>query len=413
MAGKLRSIVESLTGDEPPPWWPQPPTRLRDAASAVVAGRWLGLAFGICMITGVFSHVHQHPTGWFPLPTSPVWLFQLTQGLHVATGLAAIPLLLVKLWTVYPRLFAWPPARSVVAIAERGSIAILVAGAVFELVTGLFNILQWYPWPFGFIQVHWWVAWLTIGALVLHICVKAPLIATYWRRDARDRFDHAQNGLVLDAGELSPVSPVSPTPVPAGLSRRTLLVGAGSAAAAITAVTAGQSAPWLRGLDLLAPRRPGAGATGVPINRTAEAAGVLASAQDPGWRLTIAGAKPLTVSLIDLMTMPSYHARLPIACVEGWSATADWTGVRLRDLLDAAGIEEGTDLRTVSLEPSGANHTAILPAAFARDPLTLLALTIDGEPLSLDHGRPCRLIAPGRPGVAQTKWLSRIEVLQT
>ena len=402
MSGKLRAradeLAGSLSGDRPPSWWPQPPTRLRDGASAVAVGRWLGLAFGVCLLTGVFSHLHQHPTAWFPLPTRPVWIFQLTQGLHVSAGLAAIPLLLVKLWTVYPRLFAFPPARTLLSMLERASIAVLVAGSVFELVTGVFNILQWYPWPFGFIQAHWWVAWLTVGALVVHLAVKAPLIARYWRRSARE--DLAP-GSPTPSAAARPSVPVEPAGSPAG-----------AAAAALTAVTAGQWLPLLRPLDVLGPRRPGevAGPAGVPINRTARAAQVLQSAQDPSWRLTIAGPRVLSLSLADLAAMPQMSASLPIACVEGWSASALWTGVRLRDLLDLAGVRAGADLRTVSLEPAGANRTAQLPAAFARDPLTLLALRIDGVPLSLDHGRPCRLIAPGRPGVAQTKWLSRIEV---
>ena len=44
------------------------------------------------------------------------------------------------------------------------------------------------------------------------------------------------------------------------------------------------------------------------------------------------------------------------------------------------------------------------------DDRTLLALALDGEPLSLDHGFPARVIAPDRPGVLQTKWVARIEV---
>ena len=49
-------------------------------------------------------------------------------------------------------------------------------------------------------------------------------------------------------------------------------------------------------------------------------------------------------------------------------------------------------------------------AAFASHPDTLLALDIKGEPLHLEHGFPARIIAPNRPGVLQTKWVSRITV---
>ena len=48
---------------------------------------------------------------------------------------------------------------------------------------------------------------------------------------------------------------------------------------------------------------------------------------------------------------------------------------------------------------------------FAQDDLTLVALEVNGKPLDLDHGFPARMIAPGRPGVLQTKWLSKLEVI--
>ncbi len=104
-------------------------------------------------------------------------------------------------------------------------------------------------------------------------------------------------------------------------------------------------------------------------------------------------------------------ARLPIACVEGWSASGRWHGVRLRDLLDSVGAPRGRDVRITSLQAHGPYRVTTLPAAFADDPLTLLALGLDGEALSIDHGYPCRLIAPDRPGVLQTKWVSRVDVL--
>ncbi|MFI5100925.1 MAG: molybdopterin-dependent oxidoreductase, partial [Actinomycetes bacterium] len=256
--------------------------------------------------------------------------------------------------------------------------------------SGLLNILQWYPWPFGFVQAHWWVAWLSVGALLVHLAVKTPGIAAHWRtRRAPDPPPRLREDVAV--------------------SRRTVLLAAGSAAAAVTVVTAGQTVPWLRRTAALAPRLPGPGAHGLPINRTAHAAGVEQTAVDPTWALQIGGRTPSALGLADLATLPQQTARLPISCVEGWSAAASWTGVRLRDVLAAAGIAAGTDVRLVSLEPHGSNHTSLLPAAFADDPLTLLALQLDGATLSLDHGYPCRLIAPGRPGVAQTKWLARIE----
>ena len=65
----------------------------------------------------------------------------------------------------------------------------------------------------------------------------------------------------------------------------------------------------------------------------------------------------------------------------------------------------------ISLEPPGPYSRTVLPARHARDDHTLIALQVNGEQISLDHGFPCRLIAPSRPGVLQTKWLSRIEVV--
>lgn len=118
---------------------------LHDARTATVIGRWLGPAFAVCFVTGLISHLMQHPPGWLAdgVPSRPVWGYRLTQGLHVASGIAAIPLLTAKLWAVYPRLFTWPPVRSVRHALERLSVAPLVAGAVFEVATGLLNIAQW------------------------------------------------------------------------------------------------------------------------------------------------------------------------------------------------------------------------------------------------------------------------------
>ena len=122
------------------------------------------------------------------------------------------------------------------------------------------------------------------------------------------------------------------------------------------------------------------------------------------------GDRSVALTRADLLAMPQTTHDLPIACVEGWSAGATWTGVRIRDLLDLVDRPRGSDVVVTSLQPSGPYRETLLQAEFADDERTLLALALHGEPLSIDHGYPARLIAPDRPGVLQTKWVARIEV---
>ncbi|WP_443050744.1 molybdopterin-dependent oxidoreductase [Streptomyces sp. H27-D2] len=365
--------------------------RLHDARTATAIGRWLGAAVLVCFVTGVLSHYLQHPPAVLAnrLPSRPAWGYRFTQGLHVAVGTAAIPLLAAKLWTVYPRLFVLPPLRSVRHALERLSVAVLVASAVFELFTGLLNTAQWYPWPFSFISTHWAVGWLMIGALVLHLAVKAPEIAAHWSNRS--------------AGTLA-------LPAEDGPDRRSLLTAVGAAVGAVTLTTVGQSFTPLKDLDLLAPRHPDHGAQGLPVNRTAARARVSRdSVRD--WRLRVDGPRPYELTLAELRALPQREVTLPIACVEGWSKSARWTGVRVRDLLDRAGAPAGARVRVVSMERRGNYRVMEMGHHYARDPLTLLALRLNGEVLTLDHGYPARIIAPNRPGVLQTKWVNSLEVL--
>ncbi|WP_043217227.1 molybdopterin-dependent oxidoreductase [Streptomyces sp. 351MFTsu5.1] len=364
---------------------------LHDARTATVIGRWLGPAFAVCFLTGLVSHFMQHPPGWLAddIPSRPVWGYRLTQGLHVASGIAAIPLLLAKLWTVYPRLFAWPALRSVRHALERLSVAVLVAGAVFELATGLLNTAQWYPWPFSFVPVHYAVAWLVVGALLLHIAVKSPEIRAHWSR-------RSPGTLALPATE--------------GPDRRSLLAALTTAVGAVTLTTVGQSFTPLKDFVLFAPRDPDKGPQSLPVNRTAAAAGVGRIA-DEEYRLTVSGPRPYTLTLDDLRALPQHEVELPIACVEGWSKSARWTGVRVADLLDRAGAPAQARVRVVSLQLRGGYRVSEMGHLHARDPLTLLALRLNGEELDPDHGYPARLIAPDRPGVLQTKWVGRLEVV--
>jgi len=174
---------------------------------------------------------------------------------------------------------------------------------------------------------------------------------------------------------------------------------------------AGGSIPWLSKLAVLSPSI-GTGPQGVPINRTADAAGIPDESIGPDYQLTVVSESTTgTWSLDELRAMPQRSVRLPITCVEGWSTNADWSGVRVSDLLAAVDAPAESRLRIISLQTQAAFGESVLPTQHSADPRTLLALRLNGEELARDHGFPCRLIAPSRPGVLQTKWVSRIEVI--
>lgn len=357
----------------------------RSERTAALLGIALGGCFTVCFATGVYSHLAQHPPSWFTLPARPAGLYRVTQGLHVATGIAAIPLLLAKLWSVYPRLFRRPPVVSVAHALERLGLLPLVGGSLFLLFSGVANIDLWYPLPFFFPTAHYWVAWLTIGALVVHVGAKVTVARA-----------------ALAAG---------PGPRPVAIERRHFLAAVAGASGALTMLTIGQTVRPLRSLALLAPRDPDTGTQGFPVNNAADEAGVTAAALDPAWRLRVHGAveRPLELSRADLEALPQREAVLPIACVEGWSASRRWRGVPVRDLLAAAGAGPGASVTVRSLD-TGLFGSSELNPVQAADPDTLLALAADGEVLAPDHGYPVRLIGPNRPGVMQTKWLTELEV---
>jgi hypothetical protein len=367
---------------------------------ATVIGRWLGIAVAICFLTGLFSHFQQATPGWLAIPSRPASLYRVTQGLHVLTGIVAVPLLLAKLWTVYPKLFAklpWPPSRKALGmVLERLSIAVLVAATALELFIGFLNTLQWYPWPFPFKETHYALAWIIVGALLVHLAVKLPLIVANWGRTAADRTP-------------VPAPTDSLPPAITGLSRRGLFRTVAGAGGLVGIASIGQSVPAFGPIAVLAPRGPDVGPQGLPVNRTAKDAAV--TAVQANWRFTIQGPAPLSYSLDELRALPQRRSALPIACVEGWSQGAQWEGVRIKDLLKLCGAPAGSRLRVVSMEKGGFYATSELPPQFAEDPLTLLALRLNGADLDLDHGFPARIIAPNRPGVLQTKWVHRLEVL--
>jgi DMSO/TMAO reductase YedYZ molybdopterin-dependent catalytic subunit len=358
-------------------------TRLRSPAVTARVGLWLGVCFLLAFLTGLYSHLAQVPDPWLTLPTRPVWLYRVTQGLHVVSGTAAVPLLLVKLWSVFPRLFARPPGHRVRELAlhgaERVSIAVLVSAAVFQLATGLANTSQWYPWAFSFRATHYAVGWIAVGALLVHVAVKLPLIrsALGGRLDA-DRPGSVENR-AADPGEGDHAGasdpgvdrlPDSDAPAASGLSRRGLLWTTGAAALVAVVTTAGATVPALRRISVFAVRS-GDGPQGIPINTSARAAGVTAAATAGDFALTVVrGSRTVQASLADLERMPQHTARLPIACVEGWAASGTWTGVRVRDLVRMVGGDDDSAVLVTSLQSRGPFRETRLPAEFARAAVT-------------------------------------------
>ena len=404
----------------------------RDFWRSPLRGEWLTSFLGSALlplliisgITGFLSHAAYDPnlgsndiTGgfdkgfyFFDWPTSPVWLYSVTQGLHVLTGLAAIPILIAKLWSVIPKLFERPPARSMAQGLERLSIATLVASAIFLFATGSLNITYWLPFPFPFTPAHYYAAIIFVASLTLHVALKLPKVAAALHRDGtfRPLGEGIEMMRVADAEE----DPLAPTnPAEATISRRGLIAAIGAGSLGLAALNIGTNLlPALRETSLLSPRGQsyGDGPNDFQINKTAESAGITTDMVGSSWELVLGGGEsPIILSREDLLAMEQRTERLPIACVEGWTEYRDWTGVQLRELARKAGFEDAVVL-VESLQEFGSFRQTTLNSGQVSDERSLLALKVNGAELSLDHGFPARIIVPALPGVHNTKWVQKM-----
>jgi DMSO/TMAO reductase YedYZ molybdopterin-dependent catalytic subunit len=424
---KLKPPIDSPPGPFRRSFWRSP-----------IRGPWLTSVFGLVLlvsipvvvVTGLLSYAAYNPDlspvndetagkgllGFylFSWPTHPVWLYRLNQGVHVTLGLALVPILLFKLWSVLPKLFEWPPLRSPAHLLERLSLFLLVGGAVFEFATGILNIQTWYKFPGSFYPLHLYGAWVFTAAVVVHVALKLPAMIRALR--SRNLIRELRTNLARtrpespDAGYL-----VSPAPAAPTISRRGVLAFAGAGSLLVAALSVGQALGGpLRRTALLAPR--GQEAPGGPgnfqVNRTAAFAGIKESETGEAWRLTLAsngqaGHVPVVLRRADLLHMEQHTASLPIACVEGWSTDNQaWTGVRLSDLARLAGVSRPLSVLVRSLERGGAFRQAVLSAEQIMNPDSLLALRVNGADLTPDHGYPARVIVPANPGVHNTKWVA-------
>ncbi|HLJ48507.1 MAG TPA: sulfite oxidase [Bryobacteraceae bacterium] len=152
------------------------------------------------------------------------------------------------------------------------------------------------------------------------------------------------------------------------------------------------------------------------------------------WNLKIDGlvSRPLTLTMADLRKMPRFELVAVLECagngrtfyephVPGtqWAfgsvGNGRWTGVRLKDVLEKAGIKDSaTELLLDGADtPLGSmdDFRRTVTVKKALDPDTMLAYEMNGQPLPTQHGFPLRLIAPGWAGDSWVKWLTHIEVL--
>lgn len=409
-----------------PGFWRSP---LRGPWFTSVLGLVLLAGITVLFVTGLVSYAAYNPDlspvndktpdkgilGFylFSWPTDPHWLYRVDQGVHVTLGVTLIPVLLAKLWSVVPRLFTLPPARSLAHALERISLLLLVGGALFEFTTGVLNVQLDYVFPGSFYPLHFYGAWVFFAAFVAHAVLKVPAAVRNLRRLRAQEPVSSQESAA--APEL-----VSPRPDPATVSRRGALWFVGGGSLLLFATTAGQSFDGpLRRTALLAPHGgpdPGSGPNGFQINKTAAYAGITAPETDEdSWRLVVTGRSgTLRLSRAQLRELPLHSAALPIACVEGWSTSDQWwRGVRLRDLAALVGHDDPPDVFVESLQRRGAFRHAALRANQVADPRSLLALYVNGESLAPDHGYPARVIVPAAPGVLNTKWVARMTFGET
>ncbi len=154
------------------------------------------------------------------------------------------------------------------------------------------------------------------------------------------------------------------------------------------------------------------------------------------WKLTIAGQvnHPTVLTLDSLKAMPRQEVTFTLECsgnnglpfFQSGIGNARWTGASLAEILKAAQIrgdalevvffgsdqgEEVVHQATPMEYKFTTNFARSMSIADAMSPANMLCYEMNGDTLSADHGFPCRLIAPGWFGIANVKWLTRIEVV--
>jgi len=207
--------------------------------------------------------------------------------------------------------------------------------------------------------------------------------------------------------------------------RRNFLL-AGGTVAATSAVLAGKSelippdatGPWAPGnlLNYAAHRLMGKNALAREFPHSAISKKPFANGRVPrdldfaNWRLSIEGmvSRPTVLSVADIQKFPIHSQITHLACEEGWSYIAEWSGPRLSDILDSVGASpQAKYVAYFSIQP---NWWDSIDIDEARHPQTFIAHTMNGAPLLPGHGAPLRMRVPRQLGYKSVKFMNRIVV---
>ena len=170
---------------------------------------------------------------------------------------------------------------------------------------------------------------------------------------------------------------------------------------------------WLMRHDRIDRAPAGAPAAGArfPSYYIAPAVPVWDAAVRGPWALEVSGAvrRPLRLSLDDLQRLPRISQRVNHYCVEGWTAVATWTGVRVADLARLAQATPAA--RYVDFQSFDDGYHESWDLESAMHPQTLVAYGMDGHLLGPAHGAPARLHSPVKLGYKNTKYLTKLVFL--
>ena len=131
------------------------------------------------------------------------------------------------------------------------------------------------------------------------------------------------------------------------------------------------------------------------------------------WRLEVGGAvrTPLALTLDDLTKLRSVSQRVDHFCVEGWTARAEWTGVRVSELARVAGAT--SDAQYVDFQSYDSGYHESWDIDSALHPQTLIAYGMDRAMLGPGHGAPARVHSPVKLGYKNTKYLTKVLFMPT